>query len=127
MHGWENRNNAGGQASGANIHRFSMPRLLENLRRHIPRRPTRRRQHMKRLLIHNPRQPKIRNQQIRVILRRPEQQVLGLEVAVYDAMVVEVGNGRESGADEVGGVGFVIGAFAADAVEELAAEGEVRY
>lgn len=40
-------------------------------------------------------------------------------------MVVEVGDGGKGCADEVGGVGLVVAAFAADAVEELAAEGEV--
>ena len=40
-------------------------------------------------------------------------------------MVMEIRNGREGGTDEVGGVGFVVGAFSADAVEKLAAECEV--
>ena len=38
-----------------------------------------------------------------------------------DAVVVEVGDGGEGDADEVCGVAFVVGALAADAVEELAA------
>ena len=40
-------------------------------------------------------------------------------------MVVQVGDGGEGGADQGGGVGLVVAAFAADAVEELAAEREV--
>ena len=42
-----------------------------------------------------------------------------------DAVVVEIGDGGECGADQVGGVRLVVGAFPADAVEELAAEGQV--
>ncbi len=41
-------------------------------------------------------------------------------------MVVEVGDGGEGCADEVCGVGFVVASLSAYAVEELAAEGEVR-
>ena len=41
-----------------------------------------------------------------------------------DVVIVQVGDGRESGTDEVGGVGLVVGALAADAVEELAAQRE---
>ncbi len=44
---------------------------------------------------------------------------------MYDAMVVEVCNSGEGSAHEFGSVGLVVRAFAADAVEELAAEGEV--
>lgn len=36
-------------------------------------------------------------------------------------MVVQVGDSREGGSNEVGGVGFVVAAFAADSVEELTA------
>jgi hypothetical protein len=42
-----------------------------------------------------------------------------------DAVVVKVGDCGEGGTDEVRSVGLVVGAFAADAIEELAAEGEV--
>lgn len=105
------------------IHRFPMATLLKYLRRHIPWCPTSRRQHMKLFLIHNPTEAEIRNQQIRVILRGSEKQVLGFEIPVHDAVVVEVSDCAEGGADEVCGVGFVVAAFAADAVEEFAAEG----
>lgn len=70
-----------------------MPRLLENLRRHITWRPTRRRQHMKCLLVHNPTEPEIRNQQIRIIFGRSEEEVFGFQVAVDYAVVVQVGDG----------------------------------
>lgn len=42
-----------------------------------------------------------------------------------DAVIVEVGNSRQGGANEVRGVGFVVASFPANAVEKLAAEGEV--
>ena len=102
-----------------------MPGLLKNLRCHIPRRPTRRSQNMKSLLIHDSAQPKIRNQQVRVIFRRPEQKILRLQVSVNDAVVVQVSHRTQGRPDEVRGVGFVVAAFPADAVEELATEGEV--
>jgi hypothetical protein len=44
---------------------------------------------------------------------------------VYDTVVVEVCDGREGCADQVRCVGLEVGALAADAVEELAAKGEV--
>ena len=44
---------------------------------------------------------------------------------MYDTMVMEVCYGGQSGADEVCRVGFIVGAFAADAVEEFAAKGKV--
>ena len=44
-----------------------------------------------------------------------------------NAVVVKVGDGGESGSDEVRGVRLVVGAFPADAIEELAAECEVGY
>lgn len=45
---------------------------------------------------------------------------------MYDAVVVEVCDGAEGGSDQIGGVRLVVGALAADAIEELATEGEVR-
>lgn len=50
------------------LHWLSVPCLLEYLRRHIPRGTTRRREHVELLLVHYPRQPKVRNQQVGVIL-----------------------------------------------------------
>ena len=42
-----------------------------------------------------------------------------------DAVVVEVGDGGESCANEVCGVGFVVASFSAYSIEEFTAEGEV--
>ena len=98
-----------------------MARLIEYLRCHVTRRAARGSQNMKSLLIHNPGEPKICNQQICIVLRCPEEQILGFQIAVYYAVVVEVGHSGECRADEVSGVGFIIGTLAADPVEELAA------
>jgi hypothetical protein len=77
------------------------------------------------LLIHNSRQSEIRNQQIRVVLRCSEKKVLGLQISMYDAVVVEVCDSGQGCTHEVGRVGLVIVAFATDAVEELASKREV--
>jgi len=108
-----------------NVHWFPVPGLLEDLGRHVPRRATRRRQDVELLLVHDPRQTEVRDQQVRIVLRGAEQEVLGLEVAVHDAVVVQVGDGGEHRADEVCGVGLVVAALAADAVEELSPEREI--
>lgn len=109
---------------GESVHRLPMTRLLEDFWRHIPRRPARRRQHVELLLIHDAREPKVGNQQVGIILGGPEQQVLGLEVAVDDAMVMQVRNGGQRRPDQVRRIALVVAAFAADAVEEFAAECE---
>lgn len=45
---------------------------------------------------------------------------------MHNAVVVEVGDGAEGSSDQIGGVRFVVGALAADAIEELAAKSEIR-
>lgn len=102
-----------------------MPGLVEDLGCHVARSAARRREHVKLLLVHDARQAKVGNEQVGIVLWRAEEQVLGLEVAVHDAMVVQIGDGRKGGAHELRRVGLVVVALAADAVEELAAEGEV--
>ena len=77
------------------------------------------------LIVHDPGQSKIGDQQIGVVLGGAEEEVLGLEITVHDAVGVEVGDSGEGGEDQGGGVGFIVVTFAADAVEELAAQGEV--
>lgn len=96
-----------------------MTGLLENLRCHVAGRAARGRQHVELFLIHDPTQAKIGNQKICIILRRAEEQVLGLQVTMDNAMVMQVCDSRKSGADEVGGIGLVVAAFTANAVEKL--------
>jgi hypothetical protein len=80
---------------------------------------------MELLLIHNSRQPEIGNQEISVVLRGPEEQILGFQIAMDDTVVVKICYSGESGADQIGSIGFVVIAFPADTVEELSAEGEI--
>ncbi len=54
-----------------------------------------------------------------------EEQVFGLEIAMYDALVVEIDDGVGDGANDVGGILLVVVATLADAVEQLAAHAEV--
>ena len=95
--------------------------LFEDLRRHIPRCTARGGQHVELLLVHDSRQAEVSDEKIGVIFWSPEEQVLWFEVAVDDAVVVEVGDGGESGADEICGVALVIASFSADSIKELAA------
>lgn len=47
---------------------------------------------MKLLFVHNARKTKVGNQQIGVIFWRSEEEILGLKVAMDDAVVVEIRN-----------------------------------
>ena len=107
------------------LHWFAVAGFLEDLGRHVPRRTASGREHVELLLVHYARKPKVRDEQICVVFRCAEEQVLGFQVAVDDAVVVEVGDGREDRADEVGGVGFEVRSLSTDAIEEFAAESEV--
>ena len=104
------------------LHGLAVASLLEDFRRHVPRRPARRREDVEGFLVHDPAQAKVGNEEICVVFGCSEQQVLGFQVAMDDAVVVEVCDGRECCADQVCCVRLVIAAFAADAVEKLAAE-----
>lgn len=75
--------------------------------------------------VHDSRQAKVCNQQIRIILGRSEEQIFGLQVTVHNSMVMEVGNSGKSGSNKVCGIRFVVRAFAAYAVEKFTTEGEV--
>lgn len=102
-----------------------MPRFLEDLRRHVAGGAAGGGQDVEVLVVHDAAEAEIGDEQVGVVFGGAEEQVLGLEVAVHDAVGVEVGDGGEGGQDQGGGVGFVVVALAADAVEELAAQGEV--
>lgn len=82
---------------------------------------------MELLLVHDPAEAEIRNQEIRVIFRRAEEEVFRFQVAMDNSVVMEVGNGRQGGSDQLGCVGFKVGAFATDAIEELTAKCEVGH
>jgi hypothetical protein len=108
-----------------NVHWLPMTGLLEDLGCHISWSSTCCGQDMELLLIHNSRQPEIGNQEISVVLRGPEEQILGFQIAMDDTVVVKICDSGESGADQIGSIGFVVIAFPADTVEELSAEGEI--
>jgi hypothetical protein len=82
---------------------------------------------VKLLFFHYAAETEVGDQQVGVIFGCAEEEVLRFEVAVHDAMIVEVGYGGEGGTDKIGGVGFKIGAFTTDAVEKLTAERKVGY
>ena len=63
---------------------------------------------MELLLIHNTRESKVGDKKIGIVFGSAEEEILGLEIAMYYAVIVEVGDSRESGADEVCSIGFVV-------------------
>lgn len=115
----------GDDADGPDVDGLAVPGFLEDLRRHVARRAAGCRQHVELLFVHDAAEAEVGDQQVGVVFWRAEEEVFGFEVAVHDAVIVQVGDGGEGGADQVRGVGFEVAAFAADAVEEFAAEGEV--
>jgi len=102
-----------------NVHWLPMSTLLEDLRRHVPRCSTRRGESMVLFLVHDATKSKVRNEQVCVVLRCAEEQVLRLQVTVDYAVVVQVGDGREDGSDYVCCVKFGVVSFPTDAVEEF--------
>lgn len=63
---------------------------------------------MKLLFVHDARKPEISNEKIGVVFGRAEQQILRLQVAVNNAVVMQICDSGESGANKVGGVGLVV-------------------
>jgi len=91
--------------------------LLEYLRGHVARRPASRGKDMKLFLVHYSRQAKVCYQKIGIVFRGSEQQILGFEITVHNAVIMKVCDCGKSGTNEVGSVRLVVGAFAADTVE----------
>jgi hypothetical protein len=107
------------------LHRFAVSSFAEDLRCHVTWRSACRCQDVELLFIHNSRQPKVGNQQIGIVFWCSEQEVLRLQVSMYDAVVVKVCDSRKRGTDEITSVRFVIVALSADAVEKLASKRKV--
>lgn len=80
---------------------------------------------MELFLVHNTGQTEVGNQKVRIVLWGAEQQVLRLQITVDNPVVMEIGHGREDGANEVCGVGLVVATLATDAIKQLSAEGKV--
>lgn len=85
-----------------------MSAFLEDLGRHVAGRTACSGQNVKLLLVHDPGQSEICDQQVGVIFWCSEEEVLGLEIAMYDAMIMEIGYSGKRGTDKVGGIGFVV-------------------
>jgi hypothetical protein len=115
----------GYHADRPDVDGLAVAALSEDLWRHVARCAAGCGQDVELLFVHDAAEAEVGDEQVGVVFGGAEEEVLGFEVAVYDAVVVEVCDGREGCADQVRCVGLEVGAFAADAVEELAAEGEV--
>ena len=80
---------------------------------------------MESFLIHDPGETEICNQEVGIVFGSAEQQVLRLQIAVDDSVVVEVGNRGESCSYQIRCIGLVVTALSTYSVEELAAQGEI--
>lgn len=104
-----------------------MSTLLEYLWRHVARSAACRGQDVKLLLVHDSGKAKVGDEKIGIVLGGAKQQVLGLEIAVNDAVIMQVCHGGQGGPDEVCSIRLVVGSLAADAVEQLTTQGQVSH
>ena len=111
--------------SKSSLHWLSVTSLSEYLRRHVTRCTTGGGEDMELLFIHDSRQSKVGNEEVRIVLRRSEQQVLRLQVSVDNAVVVKVCDCRQRGSDQIASVGLIVVSFSTDAIEKLASKREV--
>jgi len=116
-----------GVSGEVNLHWFPMAGFLEDFRRHVAWGPACCGKDVKCLFIHYSRETKVGYQQVRVVFGGSEEEVLGFQISVHYAVVVEIGNRRKGRTDEVRGVGLIIASFPAYSVEELTSESEVGY
>lgn len=107
------------------LHWFAVAGLFEDFRCHVAWCSACRCEDVEGFFVHDPREAEVGYEEVGVVFGCSEQEVLRFEVAVDDAVVMEVGDSGEGCADEVCGVGFVVTAFSAYSVEEFAAEGQV--
>lgn len=108
------------------LHWLAMSRLLENLRCHVAGSAAGGGEHMEGLFIHDARQTKVGNEQIGIVLGRAEEQILGLEIAMHNAVLVKVGYCGQSSAHQVRSIRLVVAALAAYPIKELASQRQVR-
>jgi hypothetical protein len=107
------------------LHWLAMACFSKDLGGHVSWSSTSCSQNVKLLFIHNSRQSKISNEQVCVILWCPEQQVLGFQISMHNAVIMEVGDSRKCGPNKISRVRLVVITLAADAVEQLASERKV--
>jgi hypothetical protein len=77
---------------------------------------------MELLLVHDPRQTEVGNQEIGIIFWGPKQEILWLQIPMYNTMIVEICNGGESRSHQVSGVGLVIVTLSTNAIKQLASK-----
>ena len=81
------------------LHGFAMTRLFENFRSHVARCAAGGGENVKSLFVHDSREAKIGDEEVSVVFRGAEEEILGFEITMNDAMVVEVSDSGEGGAD----------------------------
>jgi hypothetical protein len=104
-----------------------MTTLFEDFRGHVAWGAAGRGQHVELLFVHDARQAKVGDEQVRIVFWRAEEEVLGLQIAVDNAMVVQIGHGGQRRPDQVCGVRLVVAALATYPVEEFSTQGEVGH
>ena len=112
-------------ADGPDVDRFSMAGFLKNFGSHVAGCSAGGGQDVELLLVHYSGETKVGYQEVGVIFWGAEEEVLRLEVAVDDAVVVEICDCGEGCTDQICSVGFVVGAFSADTVEEFTSQCEI--
>ena len=105
----------------------SVALLREDLRRHVRRRAHGGCEQPQVVAVDDFAEPEVADEQTRRGAACFEQQVFWLEVAVHDAVGVQVGDAGRDLLHELGRVGFVQGPARVDAVEQLAALGELGH
>lgn len=109
------------------LHRFAVTCLLEDLRSHVAWRAACSCKNVKCLLVHDARQAKVRYQQVGVVLWGTEEEVLRLQITVYDSVVMQICNRGKSRSDQVGGVGLVVAPLATYSIKKLPSERKIRH
>ena len=82
-------------AKEESLHWLSVPNLSKYLGCHVAWRTACCCEDVKSFLVHDPAEAKVGYQQVCIVLGRPKEQVLWLQIAVHDAMVVQAGDGRK--------------------------------
>ncbi len=86
------------------LHWFAVTGLFEYLGRHVAWRAAGCGQDVELLFVHYSRKTEVGYQQVGIVFWCAEEEVFGLEIPMHDPMVVQVGYGRESCSNQIGGV-----------------------
>ena len=115
----------GDDANGPHVDGFTVAGLFKNLWRHIAGCTTGCGKDCDLFIVDDSGEAKVGNEQIAVFGLVSEEEVFGFEVAVDDALLMEVDNSLGDGSNNVCSVLFVVVAPLADAVKELATHTEI--